>query len=229
MSRTPASSATSAASGATASVYATPPVTDWLVTAAVLAVPEKLPLLPVADSVKADTSAPLTTLPDGSSTCLTSVSCAGEGCLLVNVQDIVTLADVEDSVTAWHRFRAVMVTAFAVLALALAMVGVFGALSYAVQLQMRDFGVRRALGATNGDVLRLVLRQALRVIVSGAAIGFIAAALLSQYIASLLFGVQPMDPATFALVCAALTVTAALSLAGPAWRATHVEPVRVLR
>jgi hypothetical protein len=68
---------------------------------------------------------------------------------LVNVQDVMTLADLEASVMGWHRFRAVMVTAFAGLALVLAMVGVFGALSYTVQVQMRDFGVRRALRRLN--------------------------------------------------------------------------------
>ena len=148
---------------------------------------------------------------------------------LVNVQDVITLADLEATVTGWHRFRAVMVTAFAVLALVLAMVGVFGALSYTVQVQMRDFGVRRALGASTRDVLALVTRQALRVIATGAAIGLVAAALLGRFITTLLFGVQPLDPATFTLVGAVLVVTAALALTGPAWRATRVDPVNALK
>jgi putative ABC transport system permease protein len=147
---------------------------------------------------------------------------------LVNVQDVMTLADLEATVTGWHRFRAVMVTAFAGLALVLAMVGVFGMLSYTVQLQMRDLGVRRALGATTGDVLGLVLRQALGIIVSGAIVGLVAAALLGRTITSLLHGVQPLDLVTFAIVGGVLAVTAALSLAGPAWRAIRVDPVVAL-
>ena len=148
---------------------------------------------------------------------------------LVNVQDVVTLADLEASVTGWHRFRAVMVTAFAGLSLVLAMVGVFGALSYTVQVQMRDFGVRRALGASTRDVLTLVTRHALRVIAAGAAIGLVAAAILGRFIATLLFGVQPLDPATFIGVGGVLVVTAALALTGPAWRATRVDPVNALK
>ena len=148
---------------------------------------------------------------------------------LVNVQDVMTLADLEASVTGWHRFRAVMVTAFAGLALVLAMVGVFGALSYTVQVQMRDFGVRRALGASTRDVLALVTRHALRVIAAGAAIGLAAAAILGRFIATLLFGVQPLDPATFIGVGGVLLVTAALALTGPAWRATRVDPVNALK
>lgn len=148
---------------------------------------------------------------------------------LVNVQDIITLADFEAGVTAWHRFRAYMVTAFAVLALVLAMVGVFGALSYTVQVQMRDFGVRRALGATTGNVLGLVLNNALRVVVSGTVIGLVAAALLSRFITTLLFGVEPLDLATFGLVAGVLAITALLSLAGPAIRAVRIDPVVALR
>jgi putative ABC transport system permease protein len=148
---------------------------------------------------------------------------------LVNVQDVMTLADLETSVTAWHRFRAVMVTAFAVLALALAMVGIFGSLSYTVQAQMRDFGVRRALGATTGNVLGLVVRQSLGVVLSGTALGLVTAALLSRFIAAMLFGVQPADPATFAAVGIILAATAGLALAGPAWRAIRIDPVKALR
>ena len=76
---------------------------------------------------------------------------------LVSVRDVMTLEDVAWAATGRHRFRAVMVIAFAALALVLAMVGVFGILAYSVQQRVRDFGVRRALGATTGDVLRLVV------------------------------------------------------------------------
>ena len=119
---------------------------------------------------------------------------------LVSIRDIVTLEDVEWAATGRHRFRAVMVVAFAALALVLAMVGVFGILAYSVQQRVRDFGVRRALGATTGDVLRLVVGSAVRVVVAGAVIGLVLSALLGRLIAAMLFGVQPLDFATFALV-----------------------------
>jgi putative ABC transport system permease protein len=148
---------------------------------------------------------------------------------LVGVAGITTLEDVEWAATGRHRFRAVMVTAFAALALVLSMVGVFGILAYSVQQQLRDFGVRRALGATTNDVLRLVVGNAARVVVAGAVIGLVLSALLGRLIATMLFGVQPLDLATFALVTIVLAVTAALSIAGPAWRAARIDPAVALR
>jgi putative ABC transport system permease protein len=148
---------------------------------------------------------------------------------LVSIRDVVTLEDVEWSATGRHRFRAVMVTAFATLAVVLAMVGVFGILAYSVQQQVRDFGVRRALGATTADVLRLVVASALRVVTAGVVIGLIVAALSGRFIGSVLFGVQPLDFITFAVVTALVAMTAAISIAGPAWRATRIDPAVALR
>ena len=108
-----------------------------------------------------------------------------------------TLEDIARAATGRHRFRAVMVIAFAALALVLAMVGVFGILAYSVQQSVRDFGVRRALGATTHDVLRLVLANALRVVGTGAAIGLVLAAVSGRLIETMLFGVRPLDPTTF--------------------------------
>ena len=148
---------------------------------------------------------------------------------LVSVRDVVTLEDVEWASTGRHRFRAVMVTAFATLAVALAMVGVFGILAYSVQQRVRDFGVRRALGATTGDVLRLVVSSALRVVTAGAVIGLILAAVFGRLIGSMLFGVQPLDFVTFAVVTILVAMTAAVSTAAPAWRATRIDPAVALR
>jgi putative ABC transport system permease protein len=148
---------------------------------------------------------------------------------LVSVRDVVTLEDIAWASTGRHRFRAVMVTAFAVLAVALAMVGVFGILAYSVQQRVRDFGVRRALGATTADVLRLVVSGALRIVVAGAVIGLSLAAVLGRLIGSMLFGVAPLDFVTFAVVTLLVTMTAALSIAGPAWRATRIDPALALR
>src|SRR5262249_40601143 len=90
---------------------------------------------------------------------------------LVSVRDIISLEDVARRATSRQRFRAVMVMSFAALALALAMVGVFGILTYSVQQQVRDFGVRRALGASTNDVLKHVASNAARVVSIGAAVG----------------------------------------------------------
>jgi putative ABC transport system permease protein len=148
---------------------------------------------------------------------------------LVSVRDVTTLEDVEWAATGRHRFRAVMVAAFAALALALAMVGVFGILAYSVQQRVRDFGVRRALGATTGDVFRLVVGDAARVILVGAAIGLALAAVLGRFITSILYAVSPFDVLTFAMVALMLAVTAALAIAGPAWRASRIDPAVALR
>jgi putative ABC transport system permease protein len=148
---------------------------------------------------------------------------------LVSVRDVVTLDDVAWAATARHRFRAVLVMAFAGLALVLAMVGLFGVLAYSVQQRVRDFGVRRALGATAGDVLWLVARSAIRVIATGALIGLALSAVLGRLLATMLFGVQPLDPVTFASVTIVLALTAAVSTFGPAWHATRIDPVIALR
>jgi putative ABC transport system permease protein len=148
---------------------------------------------------------------------------------LVSVRDVTTLEDVEWAATGRHRFRAVMVAAFAALALVLAMVGVFGILAYSVQQRVRDFGVRRALGATTGDVLRLVAGDAARVVVAGAAIGLVLSAALGRLIVTMLFAVTPLDFTTFAMVTFVLAITAAIAIAGPAWRAARIDPASALR
>jgi putative ABC transport system permease protein len=148
---------------------------------------------------------------------------------LVSVRDIMTLDDVASEATSRHRFRAVMVVTFAGLALVLAMVGVFGILAYSVQQRGRDFGVRRALGATTQDVLRLVVASAVRVIALGTIAGLALSAALGRMLSTVLFGVQPLDPWTFASVTIVLAIAALLSAAGPAWRATRIDPATALR
>jgi putative ABC transport system permease protein len=148
---------------------------------------------------------------------------------LVSVRNVMTLEDVAWEATGRHRFRAVLVITFAGLALLLAMVGVFGVLAYSVQQRVRDFVVRRALGATTSDVIRLVVANAVRVVVTGAVIGLILSAVVGRMLTTMLFGVEPLDPLTFTGVAALLALTAALSIAGPAWRATRIDPAVALR
>jgi putative ABC transport system permease protein len=140
-----------------------------------------------------------------------------------------TLTTIHTQATSRPRFRAVLVGAFAVLALTLALVGVFGVLAYSVQQRTREFGVRIALGASTASVLRLVMSSAGGVIGIGVAIGLVAAVLLSRTISTFLFGVQPIDPITFVLVPLVLIATAAIAVAAPAWRASRIDPVVAFR
>jgi putative ABC transport system permease protein len=140
-----------------------------------------------------------------------------------------TLTDLANLTTAPHRFRAVIVGTFAVLSTMLAMVGIFGVLSYSVEQRTREFGVRIALGATAGSVLGLVFSSAARTIGAGAAIGLGLAALLGRSISTFLFGVQPLDPITFASVAVLLLLTATIASLAPALRATRVDPVVAFR
>jgi putative ABC transport system permease protein len=147
----------------------------------------------------------------------------------VPVTQVRTLNDVMRMFTARPRFRAVMVTTFAALALVLAMVGVFGVLAYSVQQRRREFGVRIALGASTASVLRLVLGNAARLIGSGALVGLVLAAVFAQSISTFLFGVRPLDALTFAGVVAVLGATATIACAIPALRASQVDPVVAFR
>jgi putative ABC transport system permease protein len=148
---------------------------------------------------------------------------------LVGVRSVRTLEDVAWTATARHRFRAVLVVTFAALALTLAMVGVFGTLAYTVQQRRREFGLRMALGATGTSVFNLVLANAARVVVAGVVLGLLLAAMSARTLQSVLFGVEPWDATTFALVTVVLGVTALAASAAPAWRATRVDPSQTLR
>ena len=148
---------------------------------------------------------------------------------IVSVRNVMTLDDVVSEATERHRFRAVLVTAFAVLAMALAMVGLSGILAYSVQQRVRDFGVRRALGATTGDVLRPVASSTIRVVAIGAAIGLALSIVVGRLLATMLFGVRPLDPATFGFVTIVLALTAVVAAIGPAMRAARIDPAIALR
>jgi putative ABC transport system permease protein len=140
-----------------------------------------------------------------------------------------TLTQLGDLNTAPHRFRAAIVATFAGLALVLAMVGIFGVLAYLVEQRTRELGIRIALGATAASLLRLVVGNAARVVAVGVAMGFIVAAVLARTISTFLFGVEPIDPVTFGVVGLLLVMTVAMATAGPAWRATRVDPVEAFR
>jgi putative ABC transport system permease protein len=140
-----------------------------------------------------------------------------------------TMEEVASESTARPRFRAQLVGTFAALALLLASVGVFGLLAFTVGQRTREFGIRMALGGSARDVLRLVLVSCLRITMAGITIGTVAAAMLSRFLSTLLFGVTPLDPVTFISGPVILTAVALLACSLPAWRAIHIEPATALR
>jgi putative ABC transport system permease protein len=131
--------------------------------------------------------------------------------------------------TAQPRFRAQLVGLFAAIALLLAAVGIFGVLAFAVSQRTREFGIRMALGARASDVLRLVLRSGLRLMLTGIAIGLAASVTLTRFLASMLFGVEPLDPLTLTAAVILLSVVALAACLAPALRAARVHPVVALR
>ncbi|MGH9766278.1 MAG: FtsX-like permease family protein [Blastocatellia bacterium] len=127
------------------------------------------------------------------------------------------------------RMGALLIGVFGLLALLLAAVGLYGVMSCAVSRRTREIGVRMALGARATDVLRLVLREAMTLVVIGMAVGWGLSAALSRLIASFLFGVGPMDAVTFAAIPILLAMVALLASYLPARRAAKVDPMVALR
>lgn len=127
------------------------------------------------------------------------------------------------------RFLATLLTAFAMLAALLALVGVYGLLSFSVSRRVRELGVRLALGAGRGRVLRLVLRQSALLVLAGITAGSVLSALLSQLLRTLLFGVAASDMPTLAAMAAALALCALTASLPPALRAARIDPVVALK
>ena len=135
---------------------------------------------------------------------------------------------VADSI-APRRFEAVLMTAFGAFALILAGVGFYGVLSYSVAQRTHEMGIRMALGAERGDVLWLVIGEGLALATAGAAVGIAGSLVLTRFLSTLLFGVSPTDPATFAVVTVILGGLAVMASYIPARRATRVDPIVALR
>jgi len=128
-----------------------------------------------------------------------------------------------------RRFSMLLLTVFAIVALALASLGIYGLMSYAVAQRTREIGVRMALGAQRGNVLSLVIGHGMKLALTGVALGLVASVALTSAIKSLLFGVSASDPATFAAIALLLLLVALLACWIPARRATRVDPLFALR
>jgi putative ABC transport system permease protein len=140
-----------------------------------------------------------------------------------------TMEGVLEGTLAQPRFTALLVSTFAGLALLLAVIGIYGVISYAVARRSREIGVRMALGATTTDVLRLVGLEGIWLIVLGLLVGVAGAAVAARGLSGILFGVQTVDPKTYALAASLMLVTAILACLVPTLRATRVDPATVLK
>jgi putative ABC transport system permease protein len=127
------------------------------------------------------------------------------------------------------RFLAALLTGFSLLAAVLALVGVYGLLSFAVSRRVRELGVRMALGAGRGRVLRLVLGQSAALVSLGLVAGTASAIALSRLLSTLLFGIRPGDPVTIIAMAGAIAAAAILASLPPALRASRIDPVVALR
>jgi putative ABC transport system permease protein len=145
------------------------------------------------------------------------------------VVEVRPMAEVMGSSIAQPRFRTALLSLFGAVALLLAAIGIYGVLAYSVAQQTREIGIRMALGANPGKVLRLVLGRGLRLAGAGTLIGVLAALMLTQFLNSLLFGVSATDPLTFAAVAGLLLLVALLACYVPARRAMRVDPMVALR
>ena len=147
----------------------------------------------------------------------------------VAIASVATMKELLSDSLAQRRFTMLLLGAFAAVATLLASAGVYGMMAYSVTIRAREIGVRLALGAQRGDVLRMALKQGMKLASAGVAVGLLASAPLMRLIKALLFGVDATDPLTFALAALSLIIVALLACWIPARRAANVDPMVVLR
>ena len=145
------------------------------------------------------------------------------------VYDILRMQDIIDDTVSERRFSSVLLSIFGGLGILLACIGIYGALTFSVVQRTREIGIRMALGADRTGVLKMIMSEGLLLIAIGIAIGIIAGIVLARVLHSLLFGMRPSDPATYAMATIAIALVAAAACYIPARRATKIEPSIALR
>jgi putative ABC transport system permease protein len=145
------------------------------------------------------------------------------------IQSTVTMDEAVAASVAQPRFRTLLVALFALAATLIAMCGIYGLMAYAVTQRRRELGVRMALGADRGDVLRLILTRALRIVVAGVIAGLVGAAGVTRVLQTFLFGVTPTDPMAFTIVTLLLMAVGLMAAWLPARRAARIDPWAALR
>lgn len=146
--------------------------------------------------------------------------------VLANINELAALVDAS---LAGRRFTLLLLLAFAAIAVALSVIGVYGVLAYLVSQRKREIGLRLAIGASPSDVLWLFMREGAALTLIGLGAGLAGALAAGRWISALLFGVTPADPATLTIVACALAGAAACAIYVPARRAAAVEPSDTLR
>lgn len=146
-----------------------------------------------------------------------------------SIGEIVSLEQLIGRQTAARRFNTTLLTVFALIAVGLALVGIYGVTAYAVTQRTRELGIRMALGARGADVVVLLMKESLRRVAAGAGLGLVAAWGLTRVLSAMLFEVAPRDGATFAATAVLLVGVALLATWLPARRATRVDPMVALR
>jgi putative ABC transport system permease protein len=145
------------------------------------------------------------------------------------IYEVRTMHEIRAESVAPERLNLTLLSIFAGIALVLAIVGIYGVMSYSVTQRTHEIGIRMALGAVGGDVLGMVVRQTLRLVVIGAVLGLAGALALGRALTSLVFEVKPSDPTTLAVVTVLLALVALAATLVPALRATRVTPLVALR
>ena len=145
------------------------------------------------------------------------------------VANVQTMSEVVGATLSSPRFTGFLLVTFAVIALALSAIGIYGVLSYLVSRRTREIGIRLAIGAGRAQVLRMVLGNGLTLALAGVVLGLGLALVVARFMRTMLHGVGPADPLTFVSVGVTLSAVALLSSLVPAWRATRVNPVVALK
>jgi putative ABC transport system permease protein len=147
----------------------------------------------------------------------------------IPVSNVASLQQIVANAVWQPRFNLIVIGLFAALALALAAVGIYGVIAYAVKQRTQEIGIRMTLGAQRSDVLRLVVGHGMKLTLAGITVGLGGALALAQVLAKLLFQVKPTDPLTLLSVVVVLTVVAFLACYLPARRASRIDPMVALR